>query len=231
MHLSFTLGGEYFRESSPSLIAQCYVNMTILLGRCLRMLRLPSHPSGFEYLPDWVSQAEEEELLRNIRSVSFNEIRMHGVIAKRQVVHFGWDYGYESWHITPTHPIPAWLTPIRGRVSALMGREPEAVEQALISQYPPGAGIGWHRDAPMFGPIVVGISLLGRCRMRFQRMHNGRRETAEYMLDPRSAYILGDAARLSWQHGIPPTKEWRYSLTFRTLKKGDLRGRESGALK
>jgi DNA oxidative demethylase len=177
------------------------------------------HPYGFEYLPDWISQAEEDELLRNIGSLSFDDVRMHGVVAKRQVVHFGWDYGYETWRLKPARPLPPWLIPFRNRASALLEREPEAIEQALISRYPSGAGIGWHRDAPMFGPIVVGLSLLGTCRMRFQLTRNGQREVAEYRLEPRSAYVLREAARLLWQHSIPPTKELRYSITFRTLKK------------
>jgi len=37
-------------------------------------------------------------------------------------------------------------------------------------------------------------------------------------LAPRSAYIIRDAARWQWQHSISPTKELRYSITFRTLR-------------
>lgn len=182
------------------------------------MLFEPSLPSGFQYLPDWIAQSEEGELLDNIQSLSFNEIRMHGVVAKRQVVHFGWDYGYESWRIVPTRPIPQWLTPLRDRTAALAGMPAEAFEEVLINRYAPGAGIGWHRDAPMFGPLVVGISLLGACRLRFQRVQDGQRETAVCLLAPRSAYVLGGTARSSWQHSIPPTKELRYSITFRTVR-------------
>jgi alkylated DNA repair dioxygenase AlkB len=29
-------------------------------------------------------------------------------------------------------------------------------QRALVTRYPPGAGIGWHRDAPTFGGKVVG---------------------------------------------------------------------------
>jgi DNA oxidative demethylase len=175
-------------------------------------------PSGFEYLPDWINQAEEDELLRNIGCLSFHEVRMHGVAAKRHVVHFGWDYGYETWQLKAASPLPPWLIPFRNRAAMLMAREPEAIEQALVSQYPSGAGIGWHRDAPMFGPIVVGISLLGTCRMRFRQTQNGSREVAECLLEPRSAYVLRNAARVLWQHSIPATKELRYSITFRTVK-------------
>jgi DNA oxidative demethylase len=180
-----------------------------------------SYPIGFEYIPGWISQAEEDELLRNICSLSFDEVRMHGVVAKRQVVHFGWDYGYETWCLKRTRALPSWLAPFRNRASTLFEQAPEAIEQALISQYPLGAGIGWHRDAPMFGPIVVGLSLLGIGRMRFQQHRNGQREVAECLLEPRSAYVLRDAARLSWQHCIPPTKELRYSVTFRTVREHD----------
>jgi alkylated DNA repair dioxygenase AlkB len=30
--------------------------------------------------------------------------------------------------------------------------------------------------------------------------------------------VLAGAARTAWQHSIPPTKELRYSITFRTLR-------------
>jgi len=177
-------------------------------------------PKGFQYLPDWLTAKEEQHLLTHIEKLSFSEIHMHGVVAKRRVVHFGWDYGYESWRITPTEPVPAWLWPIRERAAALIGVAAEAMEEVLVTRYEPGAGIGWHRDAPMFGSKVIGVSLLGTCRMRFQCKAETKRETAEVLLAPRSAYLLADAARFTWQHSIPPTKELRYSITFRTVKEG-----------
>jgi hypothetical protein len=36
-------------------------------------------------------------------------------------------------------------------------------------------------------------------------------------LEPRSAYSITGHARWGWQHAISPTKELRYSITFRTL--------------
>jgi alkylated DNA repair protein (DNA oxidative demethylase) len=42
----------------------------------------------------------------------------------------------------------------------------------------------------------------------------------EVELAPRSAYVLSGKARWSWQHSIPPGKELRYSVTFRTLRRG-----------
>ena len=174
-------------------------------------------PSGFGYIPDFLSESDERELICFIETLSFAEVRMHGVVAKRRTVHYGWLYGYESWTITPGPPIPDALLPLRERVAGLIDAAPAMLEEVLITDYPPGAGIGWHRDAPMFGPSVVGISLLGPARFRFQRKTAHGPELAESLLEPRSAYVLSGKARSAWQHSIPSTKQRRYSITFRSL--------------
>jgi DNA oxidative demethylase len=149
--------------------------------------------------------------------MDFEEVRMRGQTARRTVRHFGLDYDYEHWKITPGEPLPEALGWLRERGARLAGVEPEELAQTLVSRYPPGAGIGWHRDAPMFG-LLVGVSLLSSCRMRFQRGKGEARETFALELEPRSAYVLAGSVRWRWQHSIPATKDLRYSLTFRTLK-------------
>ncbi len=144
---------------------------------------------------------------------------MRGQVARRTVHHFGLDYDYESGELVPADPLPTGLHDLRDRCAALMEREPADLVQVLVSRYPPGAGIGWHRDAPMFGSKIAGVSLLAACRMRFQRTVRGSRSVAELELAPRSAYLLSGAARWSWQHSIPATKALRYSVTFRTLRR------------
>ena len=176
-------------------------------------------PEGFHYRPHFLSLEEERAILDRMDTLPFGAVEMHGIVAKRRVLHFGWRYGYQSWAITPGETIPDWLLPLRERAAALMEVTAETIEEILLSQYPPGAGIGWHRDAPMFGSKVVGLSLLGPCRLRFQRQRQAVREVSECQLEPRSAYLLSGEARLIWQHAIPPTKVLRYSITFRTLKK------------
>ena len=65
-----------------------------------------------------------------------------------------------------------------------------------MQRCPAGSTIGWHRDAPPFG-IVVGISLLGHSRLRFQRGKRERRRTWEVGLEPRAGYVMaGDAVAL-----------------------------------
>jgi alkylated DNA repair protein (DNA oxidative demethylase) len=178
----------------------------------------PSTPSGLVYRPDFITEAEEHQVLEVLEAMEFHPVTMHGRTARRTVRHFGLDYGYESWKLEPTDPLPGELDWLRERAAGLARLEPDRFAQILVSRYPPGATIGWHRDAPLFGAKVVGVSLAAACRMRFQRGKGEARQVAELTLEPRSAYVLAGAARFAWQHSIPPTKALRYSITFRTLK-------------
>jgi len=174
-------------------------------------------PEGFVYRPDFITMDEERALLEGIAELPLEDVRMHGVTARRRVKHFGWIYGYDSWEIEPGPPVPPFLLPLRERAAAWMAVPPDTLEEILISEYRPGATIGWHRDAPMFGPAVLGVSLLGACRFRFRRGKIRRWQMAELTLEPRSAYLIAGPARRDWQHSIPGTKTLRYSITFRTL--------------
>jgi DNA oxidative demethylase len=161
---------------------------------------------------------EEHELLDFVKGVEFRTLQMHGVTAKRRIKQFGWHYAFESYQLTPTDVIPAAFARIQAGSAALAGIDSCEWAEALVTEYPAGSGIGWHRDAPAFG-IVAGISLQGACRMRFQTGTGPRRITSAIDLPPRSMYLLTGEVRASWQHMIPPTRELRYSITFRTLRK------------
>jgi DNA oxidative demethylase len=176
-------------------------------------------PEGLVYREDFVSADEERDLLEALEALDFRSITMHGQTARRTVRHFGLGYDYGTGGVRPEDPLPAELEWLRARSAELIEREPEDLVQILLSRYPPGAGIGWHRDAPKFGSRIAGVSLGAPARMRFQRTVGGERETAAVELAPRSAYVLSGKARWSWQHSLPATKELRHSITFRTLKR------------
>ena len=176
-------------------------------------------PEGLVYRPDFITEEEERRVLAIVEETEFHEVTMRGQTARRTVRHFGYDYDYESYgRLAPAEPLPSALLWLRDRCAELAELRSEDLAQALISRYPPGAPIGWHRDAPMFGPKVVGVSLLSACRMRLQRRTADVRLVYELELAPRSAYVLGGKARSAWQHSIPEAKNLRYSITFRTLK-------------
>jgi alkylated DNA repair dioxygenase AlkB len=172
---------------------------------------------GFRLEPEFITIDEELDLLERIRSLEFHEMRMRGVAAKRRVIHYGVSYSFETFKATPGPPVPEFLFPLRQRGASFGGVTASALAEALITEYSVGAAIGWHRDAYPFD-VVIGVSLLSACRFRFRRGKVRAWETAELPLPPRSAYVLTGPARTEWEHSIPPVKELRYSVTFRTLR-------------
>jgi alkylated DNA repair protein (DNA oxidative demethylase) len=179
-------------------------------------------PPGFAYQAEFISTDEEQLLLAEISQLGFDDVRMHGVVAKRRVAHFGVSYSYDSANIAPGRTIPEFLLPLRAQVADFAARGADEFVEVLLTEYQPGAPIGWHRDAPAFD-IIVGVSLVSACTMQFRRWPvartGARREKPlTQLLEPRSAYILRGESRTRWQHHIAAAKALRYSVTFRTLR-------------
>ena len=172
---------------------------------------------GLIFRQAFITPDEELALLDRIRSLDFHEMKMRGVVARRRVIHYGVKYSFETFKASPGPPIPEFLFSLRAKAAGLVSVEADALAEALITEYSSGASIGWHKDAHPFG-IVIGISLLSASRFRFRRGKVRAWETAEVPLPPRSAYVLTGPARTEWEHSIPPVKELRYSVTFRTLR-------------
>ena len=179
-------------------------------------------PEGFVYQREFISHEEEQALIAAIDELEFAEIKMHGVAAKRRAAHFGYGYEYNSAQLGPAPPVPAFLLGLRQKVGEFARRNAAEFAEVLVTEYPAGAGIGWHRDAPTV-EIVVGVSLLSECTMQFRpwpvETTGPKRGTPlRQLLEPRSAYILRGPSRTHWQHHIPAMKSRRLSITFRTLR-------------
>ncbi len=178
---------------------------------------LAGAPDGLLFEPEIMTVSEEAAFLDVIKTLPFSAFRMHGVDARRRVVRFALHYLAGS---ATASGFPPSLEPLRVRTAAIAGIPTSVLSESLVTEYGPGAGIGWHRDSPPFG-IVCGISFGGGCRMRFQRREGEQRQTWTLGLPPRSLYVLSGVAREEWQHSIPPVKDSRWSVTFRTLKARD----------
>lgn len=184
------------------------------------MPRLPTtrqRPDGLTYRPAFLGRDEQAAVLTTLDGVEFGAVRMRGQTARRTVAHFGCTYDYQGRGLVPAEPLPGELAWLRARSATLAGLSAGDLVQVLVTRYPSGAGIGWHRDAPVFGAQVVGVSLGAACRLRFQRRSNDARLVYDLDLEPGSVYLLEGPARWSWQHSIPPVAAPRSSITFRTL--------------
>jgi alkylated DNA repair dioxygenase AlkB len=183
----------------------------------LALFQPQSMPAGFRYAPDLIDAAEEARLADAFAGLPFKEFEFHGFRGKRRVVSFGFRYDFNGGRLTEAEPMPWFLLPVRERAAAFAGFAPERLQHVLITEYRPGAAIGWHRDRANFGD-VIGVSLLSPCTFRMRRRHGSGWERAAMRLDRRSVYLMRGPSRDEWEHSIPAVDELRYSITFRTMR-------------
>jgi alkylated DNA repair protein (DNA oxidative demethylase) len=176
---------------------------------------------GLAYEGDFLTAAEEEKLIARIDEIGLAPFRFQGWLGKRLTASFGWHYDFDKAQFGRAEPLPDWLAPLRERAAAFAGLEAAQLVQALLIRYDPGAGIGWHRDRPLFEHVLC-LSLGAAATLRFRRRSDGGFARASAPLAPRSIYHLSGEARHDWEHGIAPIDETRWSITFRSLsEKGE----------
>ena len=176
----------------------------------------PGLPEGFRYRQSLLDEEEELATVGEIARLPFQAFQFHGFEGRRRVVSFGWRYDFDEARLLEAPPVPEFLQPMRERAARFAGLDAGALGQLLVTEYAPGAPIGWHKDRSAFGD-VIGVSLLASCVFRLRRKLGGAWARASLTLAPRSAYLLRGPVRTAWEHSIPPVEALRYSLTFRTL--------------
>jgi alkylated DNA repair dioxygenase AlkB len=177
----------------------------------------PALPEGFRYWPDFLSADEERNLVERFATLPFKEFEFRGYRGNRRVLSFGWQYDFNRMELQRTDDMPAFLLPLRERAARFANLEASDLQHVLLTEYAPGAGIGWHKDKPIFAE-VVGISLGSRCAFRFRRKSGRTWERASVVAEPRSAYLLQGPSRTEWEHSIPALDRLRYSITFRNFR-------------
>ncbi len=171
---------------------------------------------GLSMRDDIITLDEEATLIARIDDTGLSPFRFQQWTGKRLTKSYGWSYDFETGTFARTEPMPDWLEDVRHRAACFAGLDPDALVQALLIQYDPGAGIGWHKDRPVF-EHVVGISLGHTATLRLRRRGDRGFERAKADLAPRSIYHLSGEVRREWEHSIAPMDEPRWSITFRSL--------------
>lgn len=174
-------------------------------GGQTKLFDLGGHlPNGLVYRPDFLTKDEEEVLLAYIENLSMPLLQFGEHESRRRGTSFEYD-------------MPVFLQPLRRRIAKWLDVRADTVNEAFVQEYPPGYGIGWHRDRET--PLVVGISLLGWARMRFRPLENigDPKAVVSFEVEPKSAYVMRGKIATHWQHSVAPVEALRYSITFRTL--------------
>lgn len=180
----------------------------------------PLRPEGFSYYPDFINADQEQQLLAAIQHIELHAMMFQGYTAKRKVASFGYDYNFSTRQLTKGQPIPEPFDWLIDKVAAQLSISREQIAELLLTEYPVGSVINWHRDAPAFESIA-GISLRADCILKlrpYDKSLRTRKAVISFPVKQRSLYIMQGAARSDWEHSTAPVKDIRYSITLRTLR-------------
>ena len=177
-------------------------------------------PPGFSYFPDFLTIKEERELRNEIAKLELHNMVFQGFEAKRKVASFGYDWSFEKRILSKGKEIPASFRVLMNKVAEHLSIDPADFAELLVTEYPIGSVINWHRDAPPFD-LIAGISLLSDCVFKLRPHDKAKQNRGAVISVPvksRSLYSMSGVAKTEWQHSIAPVKEVRYSITLRTLR-------------
>ncbi|HEX6333151.1 MAG TPA: alpha-ketoglutarate-dependent dioxygenase AlkB [Flavisolibacter sp.] len=179
----------------------------------------PRYPTGFQYHENFISVAEEAELLAAIKAIELHTFIFQGYEAKRRVASFGYDWSFTHRRLSKGKAIPSSFYPLMEKVATRLALHKDDFAELLVLEYPPGAVINWHRDAPPFN-LIAGITLLSDCIFRLKPYDKTKQKGAlvSVPVHRRSLYVMDGPSRSEWQHSTAPVKQTRYSVTLRTLK-------------
>ncbi len=179
------------------------------------------YPEGFAYHPGFLAGDDEQRLIAAVREIDLHPLIFQGFTAKRKVVSYGYDYNFDKRQIAPGKAIPATFEFLISKVATFLNCNTADFAEMLLTEYPPGSVINWHRDAPPFD-MIAGISLLSDCSFKlrpYDKALQTRRAVIALPVARGSLYVLQGAVRSEWEHCIAPVKDTRYSITLRTLRK------------
>ena len=180
----------------------------------------PEYPDGFRYEENFLSAEDESSLLNIVSNTTLHSFLFQGFEAKRKVASFGYDYSFDKRSLSKGQDIPIEFNPLTEKVAALLHLPHNMFAELLVTEYPVGSVINWHRDAPPFD-VIAGVSLKSDCIFRLRphdKTKQGRGSVISFPVRRRSLYVIQGPARTDWQHSIAPVKETRYSITLRTLR-------------
>jgi len=170
---------------------------------------VPGAPPSVYYVPDFITQAEEEGLLRQVAA---SPAPRWTQLSNRRLQNLG---GVPHPKGMLAERLPAWLAPLVARVTAAGLLEGKSANHVLVNEYRAGQGILPHTDGPLFHPSVATVSLGSHTVLRLYSPLEGEgvahpweeREVGALLLRPRSLLVLRGEAYSSLLHGIQEVEE------------------------
>lgn len=161
---------------------------------------------GLSLYPDFITAAEEAELLQTIRA-HLPKKSQRNITCRNAIIRFGCAKPFT----VQSSVIPPAFARLCERLAA-QGYTDTVPDAVTINEYYPTQAIGAHIDPPQCGPVISVLSLASSATMVFTKP-----ETPDIpvLLLPRSLVQMRDQIRTDWKHEIQPVKALRYSVVFR----------------
>lgn len=171
---------------------------------------------GLFVIEDFVDDSAQTSLIAEIEKTSLAPFRFQQWTGRRETASYGLHYDFTAYTLSEAEAFPPWLDKLARQVEAAFELSCRSIVHALLTRYPVGAAIGWHRDRPIFGD-VFGISLGTEAMLRLRRRKPAGFSRYSLPLRPGSLYRLSGEARQHWEHSIAPLTQVRWSITLRTV--------------
>ncbi|WPG98859.1 Hypothetical protein R9X50_00165700 [Acrodontium crateriforme] len=202
--------------------------------------RIHDAPPTMYYIPDFISEDEEQHILSSIPSnrwINLSHRRLQAIPAR-----------LSATNTLLASPLPKHLfDPILPRFKDLniFQAAPHGVNHCLINEYLPGQGIMPHEDGAAYWPVVATVSLGGAIVLdvseksrRSEPSANGRDEGQggagkgkqwKILQEPRSLLVTSGDAYTETLHGIADVHA-DYDLNEKTVANWTLLGSMKGVI-
>lgn len=175
--------------------------------------KLSNIPSAAYYIPNILTESEEEYLISKVNSAPAPK----WVTLKARRL--------QNWGGTPHNgkmiqePIPDWLkSPIFAKLQQIgisfAENESSEPNHVLVNEYLPGQGIMPHQDGPLYHPTVATVSLGSHSILNFYPHTNeistnndAIQPQFSVLLEPRSLFVQTDQLYKTYLHGIAEITE------------------------
>src|SRR5208337_2259115 len=170
------------------------------------------------YIPDFLTQAEADELLARIRTAADfrqNYIQIYGLkaIPRLEAWYGSWDYPYSKGVVLKAAPMPSYLQTVIDRITAAgFGM----FNSVLINRYRNGNDyISPHSDddygdpEPTIPSLTLGASRPFRLAKmvvnEVNRMKLDKTTTVEFLPGHGDLLVMRGRTNAEWQHWVPKT--------------------------
>jgi alkylated DNA repair dioxygenase AlkB len=103
-------------------------------------------PAGFRYTPNVLTEADQRRFVEKFEKLPLKPFEFHGHVGNRRIYSFGHKYVFAGQMPGEEAGIHDYFKPLISIAGRISGKPAAAFEQIMVTEYAPGAGIGWHRD-------------------------------------------------------------------------------------